>query len=439
MRRATGKLHLVHGVRSRPRCYGPGGTILRAIEESGSAMDHDTGTPLTVLDYNPLMPGPPLSHIAGIDALRAQHRSFRSDLAQGFWVITRGVDIRAAMQDAGTFSSRAIQPTDPDPQYLLVPEMLDPPEHTAWRQLLAPWFSPRAIEKMAIGVRRRCVELIEPIATRDGCDFHNEFAYRYPTSIFMELMGLPEEDLPRFQRWNDEIHHLPFDVDPRRERALAAQNEVKAYFADLMAARRAQPETDLLTAAMSWRIGGEPVPLDDLLSMYLLMFQAGMDTVSSQLAYMFWHLATHPDDRRVITANPSIIPSAVEEFLRFYAFVAPSRKVTRDLEYAECPMRKGDMVFVPLCGATRDPEMFEDAETFRMGRAVNNHIAFGAGPHRCLGSHLARMELRFALEEWHARIPDYRLADGQDVVEHGGMFGLDSLSLVWKDAAASSG
>ena len=310
----------------------------------------------------------------------------------------------------GTFSSRAIQPTDPDPQYLLVPEMLDPPEHTAWRQLLAPWFSPRAIEKMAVGVRRRCVELIEPIATRDGCDFHNEFAYRYPTSIFMELMGLPEEDLPRFQRWNDEIHHLPFDVDPQRERALAAQNEVKAYFADLMAARRAQPETDLLTAAMSWRIGGEPVPLDDLLSMYLLMFQAGMDTVSSQLAYMFWHLATHPDDRRAITTNPAIIPSAVEEFLRFYAFVAPSRKVTRDVEYAECPMRKGDMVFVPLCGATRDPEMFEDAETFRMGRAVNNHIAFGAGPHRCLGSHLARMELRFALEEWHAR----RLSAGSE-------------------------
>ena len=97
------------------------------------------------------------------------------------------------------------------------------------------------------------------------------------------------------------------------------------------------------------------------------------------------------------------------------------------------------MVFMPLCGATRDPELFDDAESFRMDRAVNNHIAFGAGPHRCLGSHLARMELRIALEEWHARIPDYRLADGQDILEHGGMFGLDSLSLVWKDAAASSG
>jgi cytochrome P450 len=387
--------------------------------------------PLAVLDYNPLMPGLPMSHIEDIDSLRGRHRVFRSSLAQGFWVLTDGTKIRAALQDPATFSSRAIQPTDPDPQYLLVPEMLDPPQHTAWRQLLAPWFSPRAVEKMGPAVRRRCVELIEPIATRQHCDFHVDFAYRYPTSIFLELMGLPREDLPLFQQWNDEIHHLPFDVDPKRERALAAQNAVKAYFADLMEVRRKAPADDLLTAAMTWRIGGQPVELDDLLSMYLLMFQAGMDTVSSQLAYMFWHLATHPDDRSRIADDSSVIPGAVEEFLRFYAFVAPSRQLTRDVSFAGCPMKAREMVFIPLCGATRDPEQFEDASSFRMDRSVNNHIAFGAGPHRCLGSHLARMELQFALEEWHARIPDYRLAESQDIQEHGGMFGLDSLSLVW--------
>jgi cytochrome P450 len=383
------------------------------------------------LDYNPLMPGPPLSHIEAVDALRGSHRAFQSTLAQGFWVLTEGSDIRTALQDPATFSSGAIQPTDPDPQYMLVPEMLDPPVHTAWRQLLAPWFSPRAVEKMAPGVRRRCIELIEPIEGRDSCNFHLDFAYRYPTSIFLELMGLPTEDLPQFQRWNDEIHHLPFDMDPERQRALAAQNAVMSYFAELMEVRRRQPEDDLLTAATSWKIDGRPVDRQDLLSMYLLMFQAGMDTVSSQLAYIFWHLATHPDDRNRILEDPGLIPGAVEEFLRFYAFVAPSRKVTQDVSYAGCPMAAGDMVFVPLCGATRDPDMFEDATSFRMDRAINNHVAFGAGPHRCLGSHLARLELRCALEEWHSRIPHYRLTDGQEISEHGGMFGLDSLSLTW--------
>ena len=401
-------------------------------------MPADEAIQPAVLDYNPLAPGVPLSHIEDVDRLRSQHRSFRSTLAQGFWVLTQGIDIRSALQDPGTFSSAAIVPTDPDPQYMLVPEMMDPPQHTSWRQLLAPWFSPRAVEKLGEAVRRRCVELIEPIASREECEFHVDFAYRYPTSIFLELMGLPTEDLPLFQRWNDEIHHLPFDVDPQRERSLAAQNAVKAYFADLMELRRLEPSDDLLTAAMSWRIGDERVAIDELLSMCLLMFQAGMDTVSSQLAYMFWHLATHPDDRRVIAEDPTVIPGAVEEFLRFYAFVAPSRRLTRDVSYAGCPMKAGEMVFIPLCGATRDPDLFDDALEFRMDRAVNNHIAFGAGPHRCLGSHLARMELRIALEEWHSRIPEYRLADGQAIAEHGGMFGIDSLSLVWGQVPGAS-
>jgi cytochrome P450 len=309
--------------------------------------------------------------------------------------------------------------------------MLDPPAHTGWRQLLSPWFSPRAVEKMEPGIRRRCIDLVTPIANGRSCEFNADFAYQYPTSIFLELMGLPTADLPLFQRWNDEIHHLPYQEDPHRERALAAQNAVKDYFANLMERRRDEPADDLLTAATTWQLDGQAPSVDDLLSMCLLMFQAGMDTVSSQLAYMFWHLANHPDDRRRIIEDPAVIPLAVEEFLRLYAFVAPGRQVTRDVTYAGCPMHAGDMVFIPLCGATRDPAAFPDPAEFRFDRAANNHVAFGAGPHRCLGSHLARLELRIALEEWHTRIPDYGPTPGRDIQEHGGMFGLDSLHLEW--------
>jgi cytochrome P450 len=390
----------------------------------------DRAVPPTI-SYNPLLKGEPLSHILAVDVLREQHESFRSDLAQGFWVITRADAIRHALQDPGTFSSSAIVPVDPDPQYMLVPEMLDPPVHTTWRQLLASWFSPNAIAKMEDGVRARCIELIEPLVSRGRCELNQDFAYRYPTSIFLELMGLPLEDLPQFQHWNDEIHHVPLDVDPTRARSLAAQNAVKDYFVDLMEERRSSPRDDLTTAALGWRIDGREIPVEDLLSMYLLMFQAGMDTVASQLAYMWWHLARHDADRRRIVGDPDVIPAALEEFLRYYAFVAPSRKVMRDVEFDGCPMRKGDMVFVPLCGATRDPLAFPDADEFVIDRPANNHIAFGAGPHRCIGSHLARRELRIALEEWHKRIPDYHLVPGQQIDEHGGMFGLDSLELSW--------
>ena len=183
---------------------------------------------------------------------------------------------------------------------------------------------------------------------------------------------------------------------------------------------------------LSWRIDHKPIPMDDLLSWCLLMFMAGLDTVSIQLGYAFWHLAGHSEDRQRIVRDPSVIPAAVEEFLRQFAFVAPARKVMQDTDFHGCPLKKGDMVLVPLSGATRDPALLADGATVNFDRATNNHIAFGAGPHRCLGSHLARRELRVGLEEWHRLIPDYRLTEGVEVTEHGGgLYGIDHLELSW--------
>ncbi len=168
-----------------------------------------------------------------------------------------------------------------------------------------------------------------------------------------------------------------------------------------------------------------------MLAFCLLMFMAGLDTVAAQLAYSFWHLATHDDDRRRIVADPTLIPGAIEEFLRYYSFVTPGRKVMHDTEIAGCPIEAGKMIFMPLASANRDSREFVDADKVIIDRQDNRHIAFGAGPHRCLGSHLARQELRIALEMWHERIPDYHLRDGAEVLEHGGQIGLDSLPLVW--------
>ena len=377
--------------------------------------------------------GPVLSHAEEIDGLRAEHPFVRSTYGNGFWVFTDAALIRDALQHPDIFSSSVVTVHDPDPPYKWIPEMLDPPEHTAWRQLLAPHFAPRAMERLEDRVRERCVELIGEIAGAGHCDFLRDFAWRYPTTIFMELMGLPLDGLEQFLAWEHQILHPAVGDDPERTGAFEAMMAVMGYFSELMEEKRRDPTDDLLSAAMEWRIDGLPIPHEDLLSWCLLMFMAGLDTVSIQLSYAFWHLATHADDRVRVASDPSVIPAAVEEFLRQFAFVAPARKVMVDTDFHGCPLQKGDMVFTPLCGATRDPSVAGDgAATVRFDREVNNHIAFGAGPHRCLGSHLARRELRVALEEWHRVIPSYRLTPGVDVTEHGGgLYGIDRLELSW--------
>ena len=356
----------------------------------------------------------------------------RSTFGSGFWVMTGADVIREALQHPETFSSSVVTVHDPDPPYKWIPEMLDPPEHTAWRQLLAPHFAPRAMEKLEDRVRERCVEVIGTFAQSGHCDFLRDFAWRYPTTIFMELMGLPLDGLEQFLDWEHRILHPSDGGDPDQSTAVEAMLAVMGYFTELIEEKRAHPSDDLLTSALDWTIEGEPIPLDDLLSWCLLMFMAGLDTVSIQLSYAFWYLAGNAEDRARIARDPSVIPAAVEEFLRYFAFVAPARKVMQDAEFHGCPLKTGDMVFVPLSGATRDPARFEDASTVQIDRSPNNHIAFGAGPHRCLGSNLARRELRVALEEWHRVIPDYRLTEGIEVTEHGGgLYGIDRLELSW--------
>ena len=158
---------------------------------------------------------------------------------------------------------------------------------------------------------------------------------------------------------------------------------------------------------------------------------AGLDTVKQELGYTFLHLATHPGDRRRIVESPELIPTAVEELLRAYSVAPPARKLTQDVNFHGCPVQKGEMVWLPPHSANRDPRAFADADRVILDRTPNRHLAFGAGPHRCQGAHLARLQIRIALEEWHRRIPDYGLADDETILEHGGQFGLERLPLSW--------
>jgi cytochrome P450 len=275
-------------------------------------------------------------------------------------------------------------------------------------------------------------ESIESILERGQCDFINEFAEIYPTKVFLTALGLDLSDTERFVTWVRDIFKglAGGPAEPMAE-AMAA---VREYFKVLLDERRRQlkdPDVDMVSYLLSARIDGDPVGEDDLLWMLMVLVLAGLDTTKSQLGFMWHYLATHPADRQRIVDDPSIIPDAVEEFLRCFAFVPPARKLKQDVEFEGCPMQKGQMVLLPLWAATRDPRAFPDADRVVLDRKPNRHIAFGAGPHRCAGAHLARRELTIALEEWHRLIPDYHVDSDEPLIEHGWQLGLDSLPLSW--------
>jgi cytochrome P450 len=351
-----------------------------------------------------------------------------------YFLVTRMSDIRASFQAADTFSNRAVVCSDPEPMYRWIPEMLDGHEHTVWRQLLGPFFSPGAIAKLEPTVRGRFSEVLDSVAAKGACDFVHDVALLFPNVIFMDMFGLPREHAEQFQAWEVAILHGGRSAPGAEERRMTAMLDVVGFFTTLIQERREHLDasrTDILSQALHWSIDGEPIPEKDLLDFCLLMFMAGLDTVAAQLTFSFWHLATHDADRRRISDDPSLIPTAIEEFLRYYSFVTPGRKVVKDTEIAGCPVKAGQMVYLPLVSANRDPREFDGADEVIIDREANRHIAFGAGPHRCLGSHLARQELRVAMEMWHQRIPDYRIAEGAEIREHGGQIGIDALPLVW--------
>jgi len=409
---------------------------MTATDRTAGAQECVAGTNIPLVPFDPSA-GTYRSagdSMAMYDRLREQYpEGARSSAGpRGFWVLTKCVPQREAYQMPAVFSNSAPGWYDPEPSYAWIPEMLDPPEHTKWRQLLSPFFSPKRVGEMEQSVRARCAALVDAIADQGACDYVTDFAQKYPTAIFLDIMGVPVDNLDQFMRWEDDILHTPLSPEGL-EVTTRAMSDVVEMFKEVIADRRRRPGEDLVSESLTWRIDGRPIPDDDLLAMCLLMFMAGLDTVTNMLAYSTWHLATHHDDRRTIVEDPEAIAPAIEEFLRYYAIVTPGRKVMSDIDFHGCPMRRGDMVYMPLAAATRDPDAFERADEVLIDRKVNNHIAFGAGPHRCLGSHLARREMKIGLEEWHRAIPDYQMVAGSDAPEYIGMqIGMKSLSLVWK-------
>lgn len=381
--------------------------------------------------------GPALTGFANIDSRQDRMRPvFRNTEGEaGYWMFTDYAAILEGLQHPEMWSSSVIVPTDPDPPYRWIPVMVDPPQHAKWRQVLAEYFSPGRVKGLRDEHRRLAAELVEQVSVNGSCEFVKQVARVFPSHIFLDIMGMPIERLDEFLDWEDKMLHQSGTGDEAMAIRLEGMTQVVGYFQTLIDQRRtdADPDAhDIVTAALGWTIDGEPVSDGDLLNCLLLLFMAGLDTVASQLSYAMLHLATHPADRARITAEPDLIPRAIEELLRVYPIVQTARKATQDIDFHGCPVKAGDMASFPLAAAGRDETVFPRAREVDLDRGITRHISFGAGPHRCLGSHLARQEMTVFLEEWHARIPDYRVT--APPVEHAGqVFGLDSLQLSWEN------
>jgi cytochrome P450 len=348
----------------------------------------------------------------------AQQRWVEMANASPIHPFARGVIVAGAtavdevLHDPKRFSS------DPRAVYLgsdtgLIPLQVDPPAHVRYRKMLDPLFAPRkmqALEDRVAALVNRCIDAV----VEDGrCDFSEAVAVPVPSGTFLELLGLPLSGLDDFLRLKDDMIRPPgATLQEQDARRTASSKEVFALFAEALDDRHRGPRDDLLSHFAALESSGDLTRVESLNICHLLL-TAGLDTVTDTLECSIAFLARHPDHRRQLVEDPSVIPHAVEELLRYESPVPLIARVAEaDTEVGGCPVHRDAPVNVLIASFNLDESMFPDPFAVDFNRDANGHIAFGAGVHRCLGSHLARMELRVVLREWHRRVPEYRLVDG---------------------------
>lgn len=366
-----------------------------------------------------------------LDELVAKCPVAHSKVGEGYYVINRYEDVKAAGQDWQTFSSaKGFQPNRAEGVPYLYPEESDPPYHNSWRTVLNPFFAPGPVADMEDNIRADAKELIEAFVNDGEVEFVSQFSAELPgRAFFKNLIGVPVEDLPMILKAMDD--HIYGPVDQRAESLGIALG----YLGDYLASRKDQPSRgDLIDAiAAGVERDGELCPWEDRVSILTDLTLGGIATTTYVMSGAVHYLATHPEARKKLVDNPDLIPNAVEEFVRFFPpVVALGRSVTKDVEFAGHQFKKDDFVLLNYASASRDPAAVDDPQTLDIERDKILHTAFGVGVHRCIGSHLARLELRIVLEELLSAIPDFSLKEGTEPsYETGVLRTMKSLELVF--------
>jgi cytochrome P450 len=347
---------------------------------------------------------------------------------RGTWVVSRADDQRAVLQDPETFSShRSIFASALGEDWPMIPLEIDPPRHALYRSMLNPLLSPKRVIAMEGAVRERAAVLIDRIlANGTSCEVMNDFAFPFAVNIFLRFLGLSDDRLEDFVRWGNELLHGDDEQRPRAARTIVE------FIRSLAEERRRAPVDDFMTFVVQAEIEGRPLDDREVLGIGVLLFVAGLDTVAAAIGFDLRYLAENPEQQELLRSEPDRIVLAKEEMLRAFSTVQMIRVATRDVDFAGAPIRKGDYVSCPTMVANRDPEEFANPDQLDLGRIGNRHTAFATGPHRCIGSHLARREIEVALEEWLARVPPFRIKPGTAPTTYGGhVFGIEGLVLDW--------
>jgi cytochrome P450 len=350
----------------------------------------------------------------------------------GHWVFLNYADVVEGYRNHELFSTyqAPIPPMEPYP--VMQPQGIDPPDNKIFRLLLSPMFTPLAVRRMTEGLQARADALIDAFEAKGQCDFVADYAEQFPTATFLELFGLGAERLPEFLALANTFFR---STDP----AERAQNvtDIYAVLDQLFREKNANPGTDIASTIVQGRDeNGQQHKWDDILNCGFLLFVAGLDTVTNTMTYVWRYLATTPAARQHFIANKddqaaSLI--ALEELMRINAVSNLYRRVTKDCEFRGVQLKRNDRVILPNTVANRDERVFENAMEIDLNRKINNHVTFGVGPHRCIGSHLAKREILVSIQAWLARIPDFELDSSDDGVEPfgGSVMGFRSLKLRW--------
>ncbi|MBX6766150.1 MAG: cytochrome P450 [Actinomadura rubrobrunea] len=348
------------------------------------------------------------------DDLRRRCPIAHTERFGGAWLPTRYEDVAAVAYDTERFTSRAVVVSNfrpsPDvaPSGLTPPITSDPPFHHDARKLLLPPFTKSAVKRLEPATRAYCHALIDAMDGRDVVDAAKDYAQHIPVRVIADMLGFPPEDGPRFREFVENVlESVNLSPDERVER----MDPLFEYLLEQIRDHVDNPRDDLTTYLLNAELGGEKLSATHVSGMMALLLIAGIDTTWSAIGASLWHLAKTPADRERLVAEPGLLPTAIEELLRAYAPVTMARLVRKDMRWRGVDMKADDWVLLSFPAANRDPAQFDRADEVVIDREVNRHAAFGLGIHRCVGSHLARMELRVALEVWLERIPSFTLAD----------------------------
>jgi cytochrome P450 len=355
------------------------------------------------------------------DTMRQACPIAHSDLWGGSWMPIHYNDIRTIARDSQRFSSRAVEVAGPIPEQgggLFAPPLTsDPPEHYSHRNLLQPFFTPQKLAELEPFIRAEARSLVNTLAERGAGDAVEDFAQHLTIAVLARLLDVPRDNEQRFTDWVVRLVRIgPRDQAVRT----TAVREILDYCDALLTERRRSPGDDLVSYLATTHIDGQELRRKHQLGSCLLILLAGADTTWSVIGASLWHLATHPEDRARLTAEPELPGRAVEELLRVYAPVTIARIAKDRVELHSRSIQAGERIILPFAAANRDPKQFVDPNIVKLDRKPNLHLTFGSGGHRCLGAGLATIELRVALEEWLRVIPDFSLVEPDSIQWSGG-------------------